>query len=66
MILKPTTLESGERYGKLTVLAKVKTAHGTRYRVGCVCGNSKELHRAADLMKGKVTQCGKCSHGSTR
>ena len=64
MILKQPTLNHGERYGKLTVLGKVKTAHGWKYRVGCVCGNSRELHNAYRLMKGKVTQCGKCQ--STR
>lgn len=47
-------LEHGERYGKLTVLTKIKTARGTKYRCGCTCGFSGVLLRAAQLMKGSV------------
>lgn len=63
MNLKPITLEHGERFGKLTVLERVKgvDGRGWRYRVGCECGyqGMKPL-RAAQLMKGKVTACRKC------
>lgn len=57
-------LEHGERYGKLTVLTKIKTARGTKYRCGCVCGYSGVLLRAAQLMKGSVTACLKCTSTS--
>lgn len=53
-------LEHGERYGKLRVLRKVSTKRGIRYRVGCECGYSGMLLRAAQLMKGRVTACLKC------
>jgi predicted SprT family Zn-dependent metalloprotease len=60
-LLKPVTLEPGERYGKLTVLEPVKTKHGLRYRVGCTCGHSGLLVRTNDLLKGRRTACLKCS-----
>ena len=53
--------EPGDRYGKLTVLEPVKTEkHGTKYRVGCVCGYSGMLVRAGALNSGRVTACRKC------
>ena len=61
MNLAPVELQHGERYGKLTVLAKVKTRRGWRYRVGCDCGYSGMLLRARQLMKGRITACTKCS-----
>lgn len=61
MTTKPIELEHGERYGKLTVLKKIKTKRGIRYRCGCTCGNSDTIVRAAQLMKGSVTACLKCS-----
>ena len=60
MILAPVTLAHGERYGRLRVLGSVKTRNGLRYRVGCECGNSRELYRAVELMRGRVKECGKC------
>jgi hypothetical protein len=60
MLLAPITLEHGEVYGKLTVLDRVHTKRGTRYRVGCTCGYSGMLLRAAQLMKGSVKGCLKC------
>lgn len=54
-------LEHGERYGKLRVLKQVRTKRGIRYRVGCGCGYSGMLLRAAQLMKGRVTACLRCS-----
>lgn len=57
---KKLELHHGERFGKLTVLKKVMTKRGARYRVGCTCGYSGMLLRAADLMKGRVTSCLKC------
>jgi hypothetical protein len=61
MELKPVELEHGEKYGKLTVLGKVKTKNGVRWRCGCVCGYSGMLVRTNDLLKGRVTSCLKCS-----
>jgi hypothetical protein len=60
MILRPVELEHGERYGKLTVLGKVKTKNGTRWRCGCECGFSGVLVRTNELMKGRVKSCLKC------
>ena len=60
MNLAPIELQHGERYGKLTVLTKVRTNRGWFYRVGCVCGYNGMLLRAAQLMKGSVTACLKC------
>lgn len=53
-------LEHGERYGKFTVIGRIKTKRGIRYRVGCTCGYQKTLLRAAQLMKGSVKACLKC------
>lgn len=64
MTTKPIELEHGERYGKLTVLKKIKTKRGIRYRCGCTCGNSDTIVRAAQLMKGRVTACLKCTSTS--
>ena len=64
MNLAPIELQHGERYGKLTVLRKVKTSRGWQYRVGCVCGFTGTILRASQLMKGKVTACLKCSSAS--
>ena len=61
MNLKPLTFDHAERYGKLRVLAKVKTKNGTRWRCGCECGFSGLLVRATDLLKGRVKSCLKCS-----
>ena len=60
------TLEHGERYGQLTVLDKVKTSHGWRYRVGCVCGYSLGLESAKRLMSGRITSCRKCRTNGER
>ena len=58
----PVKLDHGERYGKLTVLAKVKNYRGkTLYRCGCVCGFSSTFLTARKLMSGKVKACRKCS-----
>lgn len=54
-------LHHGERYGKLPALDRVKTAHGLRWRVGCVCGYSGMLVRTNELLKGRRTACLKCS-----
>ena len=54
------TLEHGERFGQLTVLDKVKTSHGWRYRVGCTCGYSMGLESAKRLISGRITSCRKC------
>lgn len=56
----PIALEHGKIFGKLTVLGTVKTKRGNRYRVGCECGYSGMLLRAAQLTKGSVTACLKC------
>lgn len=61
MNLEPVELQHGERYGRLTVLEKVRTNLGWRYRVGCVCGYSGMLLRAGQLMKGSVTACLFCA-----
>jgi hypothetical protein len=61
MNLSPVTFEKGEKYGKLTVLGKVKTKNGVRWRCGCACGFSGVLVRTNDLLKGRVTSCLKCS-----
>lgn len=54
------TLEHGERYGKLTVLGRVDTDKGPKYRVGCQCGYSGMLVRKNALMRGRVKSCVKC------
>ena len=60
MELKPVTMEKGEVYGKLTVLAKVKTKNGLKWRCGCQCGFSGVLVRTNELLKGKIKACLKC------
>ena len=67
MNLAPVTLEHGESFGRLRILGCVKTPHGKMYRVGCECGNSRELYRAVELMRGRVKECARCAkHGSNR
>jgi hypothetical protein len=53
-------LHHGERFVKLTVIEKVSTNRGNRYRVGCVCGYSGMILRAGQLMSGRVTACLRC------
>jgi hypothetical protein len=65
MQLAPINLEREERFGKLTVLAKVKNYRGkTLYRCGCVCGFSSTFLTARKLMSGKVKACRKCTEGA--
>jgi hypothetical protein len=66
MQLAPTILEHGERYGKLTVLERVKSCdrRGGRYRCACECGYQGLVLRASQLMKGKVKACRKCASAS--
>jgi len=64
--MNPIELEHNERYGQLTVLAKVKTAHGWRYRVGCVCGYSAGLESAKRLMSGRIKACSRCRKQATK
>lgn len=55
--MNPVVLEHGERFGQLCVLRK----EGAKYRVGCSCGNSKELYRAKALRwREGVRACRKC------
>ena len=61
MQLAPITLQHGERYGRLTVLAKVKSSNGWSYRCGCECGTSDNYFKAKKLMSGKVKACRKCA-----
>jgi ribosome-associated translation inhibitor RaiA len=61
MELKPVEMSHGEKFGQLTVLGKVKTKNGVRWRCGCRCGFSGVLVRTNDLLKGRVTSCLKCS-----
>jgi len=66
MELKPVTLEHGERYGRLTVLAKVKVpGRGPAYRCACDCGFQKFYARASHLMRGKVKSCVRCRDAQT-
>jgi hypothetical protein len=60
VIAVPVTIEHGERFGKLTVLRRLETKRGIRYRCGCVCGYQRVMVRAAQLMKGSVSACLKC------
>ena len=53
------SLEHGERYGTLTVLGSIKTKHGTKYRVGCTCGFSKQLVRENRFNRGQE-KCARC------
>jgi hypothetical protein len=57
----PIELQHGERYGQLTVLKKVKSKRGWRYRCGCACGFGFVIANATQLMKGRVTACLKCT-----
>lgn len=54
--------DHGERYGKLRVLGPVETKkHGLKWRVGCECGNSKDLVTANQLLKGRKVMCVRCA-----
>jgi hypothetical protein len=59
MDLPRVTLKHGERYGGLTVLGVFKRGGGRpdHYRVGCVCGFSKDHYSARKLMRGEVKKC---------
>lgn len=58
------TLDHGEVYGKLKVLERLPTG---RYRVGCVCGFSKDSYRARRLMRaGGVRECSRCRKQEAR
>lgn len=65
MSLGPITLSHGERYGKLTVLRKIKSHGGWQYRCGCECGNSKTIVTAKKLMKDKVRACANCRNSTS-
>lgn len=54
---RPADLEHGDRFGKLTVLARVQTSHGPKYRVGCECG-MRLLMKETALKKRKA--CVRC------
>lgn len=55
-------LEHGERFGKLTVLRRVKkNRSGQRYKCGCVCGSKDTVASATALMKGRITCCRACA-----
>lgn len=55
-------LQHGERFGKLTVLRRVKkNRSGQRYKCGCVCGSKDTVASATALMKGRVTSCRACA-----
>lgn len=62
MNLAPVTLNHGEIYGQLTVLAIFKRGGGrpNHYRVCCACGFSKDHYSARKLMRGLVTKCSRC------
>lgn len=61
MILAPVTIEHGERFGKLTVLRKLKSEkRGPRYVCGCACGFKNLIASANQLMRGRVKACLKC------
>lgn len=53
-------LQHGERFGRLTVLRKVKAGRGFRYSCGCDCGK-RCAPNATQLMKGRVKECWKCA-----
>lgn len=51
-------LQPGEIFGRYTILYKEeRMGQGGFYRVHCVCGNEKTVHRQA-LVEGKVVSCG--------
>jgi hypothetical protein len=62
-IALPTlTIDHGERFGKLTVLEKIRSKkRSPKYRCGCVCGYSKVEATAQQLMRGRKTSCLKCA-----
>ena len=54
--------ETGNKYGKLTVLSLTKDKNGrTAWLCQCDCGNTK-IVRGSDLRKNKITSCG-CGKG---
>lgn len=61
--LAPVTLERGERFSKLTVLHPIHIRGGILYQCGCECGyhGRGARFRAAQLMKGKVKACRRCT-----
>lgn len=61
MILAPTVLHHGERFGSLTVLKPYpRKGRNDHYRVGCTCGNTHDHYGARKLMRGLVTKCSLC------
>lgn len=58
--LAPIELHHGEKYGRLTVIEKVKSYRGTQYRCGCSCGTSNNFFTARKLMSGKAKECHRC------
>jgi hypothetical protein len=51
--------ETGNKYGKLTVIERARnTIYGTaKWLCQCECGNTKEC-RGQDLRSGRITHCG--------
>ena len=54
--------QSGDRYGKLTVLRKVESKkRGPKYACGCACGSRDLFYaKASELNSGRVTACKRC------
>jgi len=66
MNLAPVNLEYGERFGKLTVLRKIKSKkRGPRYACGCTCGFQNVIVTANQLMRGRVKACLKCASSAS-
>lgn len=55
------TLEHGQQFGQLTVLKRLETNRGIRYRCGCTCGYARVRANATQLIQGRITSCDKCA-----
>lgn len=55
------TLKHGDEFERLTVLSVYKK-DARKCVVGCACGH-QFLARRAHLLKGRITQCIRCTNG---
>lgn len=56
---------TGQTFGRLTVLERIKDGRRTYYRCSCECGNETTV-RADALTHQKQRSCGKCGYGKER
>ena len=60
-IMSEAVNESGNRYGKLSVVENAESKGGARWLCICTCGRYR-ISRGVDLRQGRATECLHCSN----